>query len=163
MTVQGSPDGDRTRKEIHRTDFLYPYVRNKEMPWYKVIIPKYIIPFIALKKREGSKPTVRGTLYYLESMRIVPKNDLVYKRLKTALRNARRGYYLKNGKFIPPTIPMNAFADNTRRVIKDFKDKEHSLKDYINDGIEAFQGCYQWVSDACSKVARPEKLCRGMG
>ena len=31
---------------------------------------------------------------------------------------------------------MNAFADNTRRVIKDFKDEERSLKNYIDDGIK---------------------------
>ncbi len=63
-----------------RTDFLYPYVKHEDMPWQAAIVPQYIIPFIEKLKSEGSKPTVRRTLYYLESMRVLPKNDHTYDR-----------------------------------------------------------------------------------
>ena len=36
-------------------------------------------------------------------------------------------------------IPMNAFADNTRQIIKHFDEKKRSLTDYINDGIAHFK------------------------
>jgi len=120
--------------------FIYPFVKGKEMPWYDVIVPKYIKPFLAEKERQGSKPTVRGALYYLESMRVLPKNDYTYERLMKALSNARRGYKSKvTGIRGKPSIPMDAFADNTRQIIKDFNDKERSLTDYINDGIWHFR------------------------
>ena len=92
-----------------------------------------------MKERQGSKPTVRGSLYYLESRRIVPKNDHVYERLVRALSNARRGYERADGTRGPPTIDMDAFADNTRQIIKDFNDKERSLQNYIDDGISHFK------------------------
>ena len=123
-----------------RKEFLYPYVKKGEMPWKDVIVPKYIKPFIEEKVRQGSKPTVRGVLYYLESMRVIPKNDFTYARLKQALSNARRGYKSKyTGIRGKPSIPMDAFADNTRHIIKDFKDEERSLTEYIDDGIEHFK------------------------
>ena len=34
---------------------------------------------------------------------------------------------------------MDAFADNTRHIIKDFKDKERSLEDDIDYGIAHFE------------------------
>ena len=127
-------------KDSKRTDFLYPYVKGKEMPWQDVIVPDYIIPFLEEKTRQGSKPSVRGALYYLESKRIMPKNKFTYSRLIRALSNARRGYKnRKTGIRRKPTIPMNAFADNTRQIIKDFEDKERSLNDYIGDGVAHFR------------------------
>lgn len=119
--------------------FLYPYLRGKEMPWQKVIVPNYVIPFIRLKENQGSKPTVRGALYHLETMRVLPKNAHTYERLVRALSNARRGYKRADGTRGPPTIAMDAFADNTRQIIKDFDDEERSLEDYINDGIKHFR------------------------
>ena len=133
--------GEGKQQGQQRTEFIYPYIpKERNMPWQKVIVPKYIKPFIAQKERQGSKPTVRGVLYYLESMRVLPKNDATYDRLKAALSNARRGYksrkYGTRGK---PSIDMDAFADNTRQIIKDFDDEERSLTDYINDGIAHFR------------------------
>lgn len=118
-----------------RTEFMFPYVKGGDMPWAEVIVPEYIIPFIDRLKNEDSKPTVRGVLYYLESTRIVPKNDHTYERLKRVLSEARRGYKKRDGTRGEPTIAMDAFADNTRHIIKDFNDKKRSLKDYIEDGI----------------------------
>jgi hypothetical protein len=127
-------------EEQQRREFIYPYEKNKEMPWKDVIVPQYIKPFIEEKNKQDSKPTVRGVLYYLESMRVLPKNDPTYTRLKTALSNARRGYKNKvTGIRGKPSIPMDAFADNTRHVIKDFDDEERSLTDYIYDGITHFK------------------------
>ena len=55
------------------------------------------------------------------------------------MSSARRGYKKADGTRGQPTIPMDAFADNTRHIIKDFKDEERSLDDYINDGIAHFR------------------------
>ncbi len=138
MPDRGPPK--KTGEDQPRTDFIYPFVKGKEMPWQDVIVPQYIKPFIALKESQGTKPTVRGTLYYLESTRVLPKNDLTYHRLKNALSSARRGYVSRRtGIRKPPTIAMDAFADNTRQIIKDFEDEERSLEDYINDGIAHFK------------------------
>jgi hypothetical protein len=126
-------------KDGKRTDFLYPFVKGQDMPWKDVIVPDYIIPFINEKKKQGSKPTVRGVLYHLESMRILPKNDLTYSRLKRVLSDARRGYKRSDGTRGSPTIPMDAFADTIRQIIKDFDDEERSLNDYINDGVVHFR------------------------
>ena len=123
-----------------RSSFLYAFVKGGEMPWKDEIVPEYIIPFIDEKKAQGTKPTIRGVAYYLESKRIVPKNDLTYDRLIRAMSNARRGYLnRKTGIRGESTIPMDAFADNTRHIIKDFNDEERSLEDYINDGIVHFE------------------------
>lgn len=84
-----------------------------------------MIPFLDAKQEKGLKPTVRGTAYYLEMIGIIEKTDKVFRNVGTALASAR-----KKG-----IIPMNAFADNTRHIIKDFKNEERSLKDYIKDGI----------------------------
>ena len=55
MTVQGSPDRDGQNQneegDEQRTDFLYPYVRNKEMPWYKVIISRHNTVYSTEEKR----------------------------------------------------------------------------------------------------------------
>ena len=133
---KGEGEGEGKQEDQgQRTEFIYPYVKNKSMPWQEVIVPDYIKPFIALKESQGSKPTVRGVLYYLESKRVLPKNDLTYQRLKEALSNARRGHKQRDGTRGPSSIPMDAFAYNTRQIIKNFDDEERSLADYIYDGI----------------------------
>ena len=64
------------------------------------------LPFIERLKQEGSKPTIRGVLYYLESIRVVPKNDHTYDRIKRVLGEARRGYRKRDGTRGEPTISM---------------------------------------------------------
>jgi hypothetical protein len=75
------------------------------------------------------KPTVRGAYYALEKNGIIEKSDPIARKFTRAMGNAR-----ERGQ-----IPMNAFADNTRQIIKDFNDKERSLKDRINDGFAHFK------------------------
>ena len=138
MPNHGSVNGDDDKGE-QRTDFIYPFIMGGDMPWKAEIVPKYILPFVELKKSQGSKPTVRGVLYYLESKRVLPKNDYTYERLKRVLSEGRRGYKRRDGTRGEPTIPMDTFADNTRHIIKDFADEERSLEDYINDGVAHFR------------------------
>lgn len=130
MPAEDDPEGQQQYAE-----FKFPYVKGGDMPWADVIVPEYVLPFIERLKQEGSKPTIRGVLYYLESIRVVPKNDHTYDRIKRVLGEARRGYRKRDGTRGEPTIPMDAFADNTRHIIKDFDDEKRSLEDYINDGI----------------------------
>ncbi len=125
--------------DSERREFIYPFVKGKELPWKDEIVPNHIIPFIRSKRQQGSKPTVRGVLYFLESKRIIPKNDFMYKRIVRVLSNARRGWKRNDGTRGSPMIAMDAFADNTRKIIKDFKDEERSLNDYIEDGIHHFK------------------------
>ena len=75
------------------------------------------------------KPTVRGTCYYLEKDRIIEKSDRTFRKTTRALGRAR-----ENGQ-----IPMDAFSDDTRQIIKNFMNEERSLEDYINDGIDHFR------------------------
>jgi hypothetical protein len=99
----------------------------KQFPWIKEIIPEYVIPFLHAKEAKGLKPTVRGTAYHLEMIGGIQKTDKVFRNVGTALASARG------------VIPMNAFADNTRHIIKNFDDEERSLEDYIDGGIQYFK------------------------
>jgi hypothetical protein len=119
--------------------FKYPDERGVQFRWTKDIIPNYILPQIQNLARRDLKPTIRGMLYYLESLRVMPKNDRTYKQLIAAMSAARKGGRLRNGTRGKPTIRIDAFADNTRQIIKDFKDEKRSLEDYINDGIQHFK------------------------
>ena len=75
------------------------------------------------------KPTIRGAYYALEKNGIIEKNASIARKFTRAMGTARdRGQ-----------ISMNAFADNTRQIIKHFDDEERSLTEYINDGIRHFQ------------------------
>jgi hypothetical protein len=107
----------------------YPDEKGITYPWKTEIIPKYVIPFLNAKRAKGMKPTVRGVYYALEKNGIIEKSDRIARKFTRAMGNARdRGQ-----------IPMNAFADNTRQIIKDFDDEERSLTDHINDGIAHFK------------------------
>ena len=88
-----------------------------------------MIPFLDAKQEKGLKPTVRDTAYHLEMIGIIEKTDKVFRNVGTALASARR----------KGIIPMGAFADNLRHIIKNFNDEERSLEDYINNGIQHFK------------------------
>lgn len=138
-----SPDNSASNKinlppSDPRSTFKYPATNGDELPW-RYIIPKHIKPQIDALARRGLKPTIRGMLYYLESTRVMPKNDNTYDRLVKAMSSARKGRKKRDGTRGDPTIAIDAFADNTRHIIKDFKDEERSLRAYINDGIVHFQ------------------------
>jgi hypothetical protein len=75
------------------------------------------------------KPTVRGTCYSLEAVGVILKSESIFRKAQRALVTAR-----KNGP-----IPRDAFADNTRQIVKNFNDGERSLEDYINGGIAYFR------------------------
>jgi hypothetical protein len=94
-------------------------------PWRTEIIPKYVLPFIESKKMRGMKPTVRGVCYVLEKDGVIDKSPTIFRKVVRALATAR-----KNGQ-----IPINAFSDDTRQIIKNFNDASYSLEDYIEDGI----------------------------
>jgi hypothetical protein len=51
---KGEGEG-KQEDQSQRTEFIYPYVKNKSMPWQEVIVPDYIKPFIALKESQGSE------------------------------------------------------------------------------------------------------------
>jgi 5S rRNA maturation endonuclease (ribonuclease M5) len=108
----------------------YPHRKgHNNYPWAKEIIPKYVLPFIELKKSKGLKPTVRGTCYYLEQAHVIEKSTLVFIKCTKALGTARdRGQ-----------IAMDAFADTTRQIIKNFNDKYYSLTDNIKLYINALR------------------------
>ena len=141
----------------------YPQIKGHTYPWKTEIIPNYVLPFIAFKKSQGLKPTVRGTCYHLEQAHVIEKSKLVFLKCTKALGKARdRGQ-----------IPMDAFADTTRQIIKNFNDKYYSLTDeirlYIN-ALKALPNGYQssiprWLSqpiyvEVWIEKESMAKLCR---
>lgn len=119
--------------------FKYPDTKDVVYHWTKDIIPNYIIPQIEVLSERGLKSTVRGMLYYLESLRVMQKNDRTYTKLKKALSSARKGRRRRDGSRGKTIIAKDAFADNTRHIVKEFENEERSLDAYINDGIQHFK------------------------
>ena len=113
-----------------RLKVKYPEIKGHTYPWKTEIIPGYVIPFLNAKRAKGMKPTVRGAFYALEKNGIIEKTAKIARKFTRAMGTAR-----DNGQ-----IPMNAFADNTRQIIKHFNDRKRSLTDYIDDGIARFRG-----------------------
>ena len=122
----------------------YPNRTGYNYPWAKEIIPNHVMPFLNSKKAQGLKPTIRGTCYYLEQAGVIIKSAQIFRKCTKALGTARdRGQ-----------IPMDAFSDDTRQIIKNFNDKYYSLTDeirlYIN-ALKALPNGYQssiprWLS-----------------
>lgn len=108
-------------------------------PWKKDIIPTYIIPFLEKLALRHLKPGTRGVLYHLESIRVMPKNDHTYRAFVRGMSAARKGTRFPDGRRGKPTLPIDAFSDNTRQIIKNFDDKGRSLEEYINNGIIRFR------------------------
>ena len=72
-------------------------------------------------KRQGIKPSFRGMYYTLVDLGILPKTEANYKALnKVTVRWRERGL-----------IPIDAFADYTRSIIKNFDDIYEPPEDYV--------------------------------
>jgi len=105
------------------------------IPWKKYVISKYVIPFLDKLAGRNLKPGTRSISYYLESIKVLPKNDYTYDKVIKAMSSARKGTRLANGRRGIPILEMDALTDNTRHIIKDFDDEERSLEDYIDNKI----------------------------
>ena len=105
------------------------------IPWKKYVVPKYVIPFINDLAKRNLKPGTRSISYYLESIRVLPKNHYTYDKVIKAMSSARKGTRLSNGRRGVPIVAMAALTDNSRHIIKDFDDEERSLEDYIEGRI----------------------------
>ncbi len=73
-------------------------------------------------KNQYIKPSFRGMYYTLVDLGILPKTQENYKQLnKASVRWRKEGL-----------IPIDAFADYTRRIIKDFNDTYEAPEDYVD-------------------------------
>jgi hypothetical protein len=95
-------------------------------PWLKEIIPNYVIPIL---KNLGYVPTLRGMFYILlgKPYYLISKGD--YASMGKALTRAR-----KKG-----TISKTAFADKSRRIIKNFDDEYETLDEFVQRHINYVQ------------------------
>ena len=73
----------------------------------------------------GIAPTLRAMFYALVSLRVIPNVQAQYQYLSHFTARAR-----ENGQ-----LPINCFADQSRRVIQDFDDTYETMEDYIDRGI----------------------------
>ena len=94
-----------------------------EKDWRGNVIPNYVVPIL---KNLGYTPTVRGMFYILlgKPYYLISKGD--YANMGKALTRARR-----NGM-----ISKTAFADNSRRIIKNFDDEYETLAEFVQRHID---------------------------
>src|SRR5215207_11253162 len=74
---------------------------------------------------QGIVPTLREMYYTLVDLGVIPKTDAAYHALSDHTARWR-----EDG-----TLPIDCFADRTRRVIKDFDDDYETIDDYVDRGI----------------------------
>lgn len=84
-------------------------------------------------QRQGFPPTFRGMYYSLVDLGILAKTEANYSALnKAAVRWREHGL-----------VPISCFADNTRRIVKDFDDEFESPEDYIWRGIHHLENAHR--------------------
>jgi hypothetical protein len=98
---------------------------NRNRNWQGDIIPNYIIPILEELRRRGIKPTVRGMCYILESKGAIKKTPQEFINATRALGRARKNYQ----------IPIDSFADNSRTIIKNFRDSYQTIYQKIDTAI----------------------------
>jgi hypothetical protein len=96
--------------------------------WKNTVMP-------AIKERlddftqRGITPTLRAMFYALVSLRVIPNDQGKYQYLSEITARAR-----ENGE-----LPMDCFADQSRRIIQDFNDVYQSPEQYIDKAIGHLQ------------------------
>lgn len=100
----------------------------KKIDWKKQVIP-------AVKERlqdfdsRGIIPTLRAMFYALVSRGVIPNDQKKYQYLSEFTARAR-----ENGE-----VPINCFADQSRRVVQDFNDTYQSPEQYLDRAIMYLQ------------------------
>jgi hypothetical protein len=100
-------------------------LRGTNVSWKKEVMP-------AIKERlqdfnsRGITPTLRAMFYALVSRGVIPNSQEKYQYLSHFTARAREG----------GELPMNCFADQSRRIIQDFSDVYQLPEQYIELGIE---------------------------
>src|SRR6266508_1986580 len=91
--------------------------------WDGYINQAIIKPILLAKRAKGVPLTLRGLCYILESMEVIPKQDFnkAYRAMATARKNGR--------------INKDFFVDNTRHIIKNFRDRYVSVSDQIDNAV----------------------------
>jgi hypothetical protein len=92
--------------------------------WNKTIMPAIKERLNAFNQR-GITPTLRAMFYALVSLRVIPNLQPQYQYLSHFTARAR-----ENGE-----LPIDCFADQSRRIIQDFNDTYETMEEYIGRGI----------------------------
>jgi hypothetical protein len=100
------------------SDLLISNRMRKNMDWKNYVIPKVLHK---LQYEYTFSPTVRGMLYNLASDGVISNTTEHYKGLDRALVDARNA----------GLIPMDAFVDNTRKIVDINNDTYWSPQYYI--------------------------------
>jgi hypothetical protein len=85
---------------------------------------------------QGIVPTLRGMFYTLIELRVIRKDQRIYKALSNHTARWR-----ENG-----TLRIDCFADHSRDVVKDFHDNYVSIEDYIGFGITHLENAHHGYS-----------------
>jgi hypothetical protein len=102
--------------------------RRKRIDWKKQVMP-------AIKDRlqdfnsRGINATLRAMFYALVSLGVMPNNQAKYQYLSEFTARAR-----ENGE-----LPIDCFADRSRRVVQDFNDIYQSPGQYIDKIIQYYR------------------------
>lgn len=92
----------------------------KRIDWKKQVMPA-ITDRLQDFNSCGIIPTLRAMFYALVSFRVIPNLQPQYQYLSHFTARAR-----ENGE-----LPMDCFADKSRRIIQDFDDTYETIEDYI--------------------------------
>jgi hypothetical protein len=85
---------------------------------------------------QGIVPTLRGMFYTLIELRVIRKDQRIYKALSNHTARWR-----EDG-----TLRIDCFADHSRDVVKDFHDNYVSIEDYIGFGITHLENAHHGYS-----------------
>ena len=92
--------------------------------WNKTVMPAIKERLDAFSQR-GITPTLRAMFYALVSLRVIPNLQPQYQYLSHFTARAR-----ENGQ-----LPIDCFADQSRRIIQDFNDTYETMEDYVERGV----------------------------
>ena len=76
-------------------------------------------------EQQGIEPTLRGMFYTLVNLRVLPKLQGKYKQLSDFTARCR-----EDGR-----LPIDCFADHTRRISQEFDDKYETIGEYLGRAI----------------------------
>lgn len=130
---------EETAKLVHDNRFL-----SRRAKWTKVTIDirDEAIPYFT---KQGIKPSLRTIYYRLRTTQphLVGNTESDYNNLKTHTKEARLQETDINGVLLYPILPIDCFADETRKLIENYSNypptEVEDPDDYIGDAIDVLK------------------------
>lgn len=112
----------------------------KRIDWKKQVMPA-ITDRLQDFDSCGIIPTLRAMFYALVSLRVIPNLQPQYQYLSHFTARAR-----ENGE-----LPMDCFADQSRRIVQDFNDIYQSPEEYTGKAIKYLKNA---ANEYCNTILR---------